>query len=39
MVKMLKGELSEEERKRWEWDRKLEGRPNDLVPKREIDDL
>lgn len=34
---MLKGELPEEMRKRWEWDRSFEGVPrNVLLPDREL---
>ena len=37
---MLKGELAEEERKRWQWDRSFEGVPrNVLLPEREVGDF
>lgn len=36
---MLKGELPDEERKRWEWDRNLEGAKNPVLPEREVEDL
>ena len=36
---MLKGELPDEERRRWEWDRDLEGIRNPLIPEREVGDL
>ena len=39
VVRMLKGELSEEMRKRWDWDREFKGTPNALIPKRELADI
>ncbi|CAD6573946.1 MAG: hypothetical protein ASARMPREDX12_006334 [Alectoria sarmentosa] len=40
VVEMLKGELSEEMTRRWEWDRSFEGYPkNILLPERELRDL
>ena len=39
VVQMLKGELPEDMQKRWDWDRKFEGPPHSLVPKREMKDL
>ena len=38
-MQMLKGELSEEMRERWEWDREFGGTPSALIPKREMVDL
>ena len=39
VVQMLKGQLSEEMKKRWHWDRTFEGTPTSLMPKREMRDL
>ncbi|KAK4697607.1 hypothetical protein P7C71_g492, partial [Lecanoromycetidae sp. Uapishka_2] len=40
VVQMLKGELPEEMRKRWEWDRSFDGVPkNVLLPERELRDI
>ncbi|KAL6720694.1 hypothetical protein ACLMJK_002619 [Lecanora helva] len=39
VVQMLRGELSEEMEGRWRWDRKFEGVPNSLIPRREMRDL
>ena len=40
VVEMLKGGLSREMTRRWEWDRSFEGYPkNILLPERELRDL
>jgi len=39
VVQMLKGELPEKTRKRWDWDRSFDGIPSSLIPKREVSDL
>ena len=39
-MEMLKGELTEEMIRRWEWDRRFEGYPkNILLSNRELSDL
>lgn len=39
-MQVLKDELPEEMKRRWDWNRNLEGVPrNVLIPKREVDDL
>lgn len=40
VIRMLDGELSDEEKRRWEWDRELEGLPPNVnEPKRELRDI